>query len=81
MSPQWVQDIRDQCSSARVPFMFKQWGEWLPMLGQAEGVPVRDKATTADGWVMARAGKKAAGRRLDGELHDEYPRLDLQPVD
>lgn len=73
MSPQWVQDIRDQCAAAGVPFMFKQWGEWLPMLGQAEGVPVRDKATTADGWVMGLAGKKAAGRRLDGELHDEYP--------
>jgi protein gp37 len=22
----WVMDIRDQCSSARVPFFFKQWG-------------------------------------------------------
>lgn len=30
---------------------------------------------------MGLAGKKAAGRRLDGELHDEYPRLVLQPVD
>ena len=26
MQPEWVQDIRDQCIGARVPFTFKQWG-------------------------------------------------------
>ena len=26
MQPEWVQDIRDQCISAGVPFFFKQWG-------------------------------------------------------
>jgi protein gp37 len=26
MDPSWVIDIRDQCSSAGVPFFFKQWG-------------------------------------------------------
>ena len=26
MDPSWVQDIRDQCIAARVPFFFKQWG-------------------------------------------------------
>jgi protein gp37 len=26
----WVRTIRDQCESAGVPFMFKQWGEWCP---------------------------------------------------
>lgn len=30
MHPQWARDIRDQCYSSRVPFLFKQWGEWLP---------------------------------------------------
>lgn len=73
MSPDWVRSLRDQCEVARVHFLFKQWGEWLPMLGQAEGVPVGAKTTTGDGWVMGRAGKKAAGRSLDGVLHDEYP--------
>lgn len=73
MSPDWVRGLRDQCGEARVPFLFKQWGEWLPMLGQAEGVPVREKTTTPDGWIMGRAGKKAAGRRLDGRSWDEAP--------
>ena len=26
VDPDWVRDLRDQCTSARVPFFFKQWG-------------------------------------------------------
>lgn len=74
MSPDWVRTLRDQCQAAGVAFMFKQWGEWIPMLGQAEGIAVRpEKATTLDGWVMGWAGKKAAGRKLDGSTHDGVP--------
>jgi len=29
MHPQWARDLRDQCVAAGVPFLFKQWGEWL----------------------------------------------------
>ncbi len=28
MHPSWVRGLRDQCKSAGVPFLFKQWGEW-----------------------------------------------------
>lgn len=28
--PEWYRSIRDQCSSANIPFHFKQWGEWIP---------------------------------------------------
>ncbi|WP_062223193.1 phage Gp37/Gp68 family protein [Aureimonas sp. D3] len=28
MHPEWVRSIRDQCSEAGAPFLFKQWGEW-----------------------------------------------------
>lgn len=73
MSPDWARRLRDQCRAAGVPFLFKQWGDWVPMLGQVEGVPVRGKATTSDGWVMGLAGKKAAGRLLDGRTHDGFP--------
>jgi protein gp37 len=74
MSPDWARALRDQCQAAGVPFMFKQWGEWVPMLGQAEGVSVRDKTTTPDGWVMGLAGKKATGRMLDGRELNEVPK-------
>jgi protein gp37 len=36
MHPAWARSLRDQCYAAGVPFMFKQWGEWLP-LGQVYG--------------------------------------------
>lgn len=28
--PDWVRLLRDECAQAGVPFLFKQWGEWLP---------------------------------------------------
>ncbi len=30
MHPAWPRGLRDLCIRARVPFMFKQWGEWAP---------------------------------------------------
>jgi hypothetical protein len=30
MHPNWARDLRNQCVAARVPFFFKQWGEWAP---------------------------------------------------
>ncbi len=35
MHPGWARSVRDQCQTARVPFFFKQWGEWLP--GEGDG--------------------------------------------
>lgn len=32
MHPGWARTLRDQCAAAGVPFLFKQWGEWLPWL-------------------------------------------------
>lgn len=32
MNPDWAKSLRDQCHSARVPFLFKQWGEYDSML-------------------------------------------------
>ena len=32
MHPDWARSLRDQCEAAGVPFLFKQWGEWRPML-------------------------------------------------
>lgn len=76
MHPDWVRCLRDQCAEAGVPFLFKQWGEWVPMMGHSNGVPVRgQKFIHSDGTIMGRAGKKAAGRLLDGVQHDGYPEV------
>ncbi len=63
MHPDWARSLRDQCAAADVPFLYKQWGEWAPSAANSgEG----------DG-LMARVGKKAAGRLLDGVQHDGWP--------
>ena len=28
MHPDWARSLRDQCTAAGVPYLFKQWGEW-----------------------------------------------------
>jgi protein gp37 len=34
--PDWVRGIRDRCTSAAIPFFFKQWGAWRPVAPLAE---------------------------------------------
>lgn len=39
MHPDWARAIRDQCVSAGVPFLFKQWGEWEAALDRERDDP------------------------------------------
>jgi protein gp37 len=73
MHPDWAASLRDQCGAAGVPFLFKQWGEWLGAHqdGSYDHEPIELNATDES----VRVGKKAAGRLLDGRTHDEFPRL------
>ena len=74
LHPEWARSLRDQCAAVGLPFFFKQWGGWLPMLGHAEGVRVGDqKFIHPDGTIMGYAGKRAAGRLLDGRQWNEFP--------
>jgi protein gp37 len=79
MRAEWAQSLRDQCARAGVPFFFKQWGAWVPYSQMPSGVfvhevrphlPVRSED---DPLTFMRVGKKAAGRKLDGRFHDDYP--------
>lgn len=86
MNPAWVRSIRDQCVSAGVAFLFKQWGEW------GDPASIEAVGTAHNGWwevdpedggvrrhefdnqnEVFRVGKKHAGRLLDGVQHDGYP--------
>jgi protein gp37 len=88
MHPDWARSLRDQCAAARVPFFFKQWGNWMPtrsiipgarsgaidIEGKVPPLSELDKMVAGKGRVlMARVDKKTAGRELDGRTHDEYP--------
>lgn len=48
MHPDWARDLRDQCESAELPFLFKQWGEWAP--GENCGGPMKRTERVADWW-------------------------------
>lgn len=77
MNPIWVEDLRDQCVAADVPFHFKQWGHWGPSnpsdlkavatveLPGRDGEPLR----------LYRVGKTEAGRILNGRTWDGFPAL------
>lgn len=38
MHPDWVKQIRDDCRAAGVPFLFKQWGNWMPVSQMPDGM-------------------------------------------
>jgi protein gp37 len=65
MMQAWTRSLRDQCAAADVPFFFKQWGQWAP-----DGDSPDPTNNHSMAWF---ASKKAAGRWLDGKLHDAYP--------
>lgn len=85
MHPEWVRSLRDQCEFAHVPFLFKQWGEWVPddMNGFDRSATSKWVWTRLDGSeterghtgdaLMVRVGKKAAGRTLYDHTHDANP--------
>ena len=85
MHPDWARSLRDQCAAADVPFLFKQWGEWAPNDSRADRMFIYHDGSTDipdDRWPepenngethIARVGKKAAGRILDGSEHNAYP--------
>lgn len=85
MHPDWARSIRDQCQAAGTPFFFKQWGAWTPDtrmvatrwsgIGQPpDGIKMIGDSEHGYQW-MARVGKKRAGRLLDGEEWNQWPKV------
>lgn len=58
MHPDWVRSIRDQCIDAGVPFLFKQWGEWVTDSTISDGFD--GNYITEDG-VMHKSLSEAGG--------------------
>lgn len=89
MHPEWARSLRDQCAATDTPFLFKQWGEWMP------STPERAAGNPHSGWrclaahphvpkphelypasgaaFIERVGKRVAGRLLDGIEHNGFP--------
>jgi len=87
MSPDWARSLRDQCTAAEVPFLFKQWGAYQPTGWMVIGSPIDPRNVLVGDpiddlghrWEMRRVGKKAAGRELDGRTWDQFPNT-TEPV-
>lgn len=91
MHPAWARNLRDDCTKAKVPFFFKQWGSWqpiptwepwrnLPMMAMdinSSVVPHDINPDNVDGQRFIRVGKKAAGDLLDGVRHHAMPEVRL----
>ena len=80
MHPDWARSLRDQCQAAGVPFFFKQWGGWAPIIKDNRHLLLlltkKRCRHFGDGTTMYLAGKKAAGSLLDGRTHLEFPETD-----
>jgi protein gp37 len=54
--PDWHRGLRDQCAAAGLPFLFKQWGNWLPgdhfsaELSEADAALDESKFRSANLW-------------------------------
>jgi protein gp37 len=70
--PDWIRSARDQCQALRIPFFFKQWGEYVEST-PSDIESANSHLITDDGTAFYRIGKKKAGRLLDGIEHNEYP--------
>lgn len=75
LDPFWARLLRDQCIAGDIPFFFKQWGSWKPLL-KGEDPPRPCPAGLYHGDqndLMAEVGKRRAGRMLDGKEWNEFP--------
>jgi protein gp37 len=65
MLPAWVEDLRDQCALASVPFLFKQWGEWGTGYTRSDGTSVFRQFASFQQWVNKASTWVQGGICLD----------------
>lgn len=74
--PDWFRSLRDQCAEFGVPFLFKQWGEYLPWThfnaARVYDRPEQTRFQTME-WVHDRwddVGYPLASDSADGDIDD-----------
>jgi protein gp37 len=74
MHPDWANGLLRQCQLAKVPFHFKQWGHWVPVDRlKISTRPILVSLGDERPVQMIPAGKKLAGRLLQGTTWDSLP--------
>ena len=83
MHSDWARSIRDQCTTAGVPFFFKQWGEWTSCPALTSPSVSYQTHEWGKGFKPVRSwkvGKEKAGRTLDGVEWNEFPAVPHKEV-
>lgn len=66
MHPTWPQQLRDECVEARIPFLFKQWGEWhTSAVDGATGLAVFRQLQNPQEWASLASSWVEGGVCLD----------------
>ena len=78
MHPEWARSLRDQCTAADVPFLFKQWGEWSPIsqIADSDGYYDPKYGSVKRDEYDERPPKKAVAStvlQLDGRQEFAFP--------
>lgn len=76
MDPAWPRADREWFKAHNIPWMFKQWGEWVPLdhlPWVTDATTFRYKPMDMNGTMMCRVGKHLAGHVLDWEEWRELP--------
>jgi protein gp37 len=81
MHPDWARTLRDECSGASVPFLFKQWGNWACV---SEGTLLADTTERPKPWHAMRADARMIvatvhATRVTGGLRQPAPSQPHQP--
>lgn len=63
--PDWYRSLRDQCAAASVPFLFKQWGEWMPPESRTTSYPAGDWRDVVDATGEVRKVSYVGDRVLE----------------
>lgn len=82
--PMWAKSLRDQAVKNKIPFHWKQWGEFAPLESVYDAdkiahdriprfTPVSSGIAMDEPAAVFRVGKNAAGRYLDGRIWDQMP--------
>jgi len=74
MHPDWARSLRDECKVARIPFFFKQWGNWHESdLDEGKGIGIERRHLFPGGKLMYNLGNKKTGALLDGKEWKGFP--------
>jgi protein gp37 len=84
MDPAWPMSLKEQCTRAKVPFHFKQWGHWAPIEQVVDFVKKSTPITVVrhgdTDISLAAIGKGKAGRALGGRHWDGFPKTSSMPA-